>query len=89
MRRIDRDTHARRHTGDCAADACHRARRFVARNERLADRERADPAVLEVVQVRAADAGRAEPDLDLVGRQLGACCLFEPQVVRGMDPANQ
>src|SRR5690606_7987799 len=64
-------------------------RSLVAGNERLADDERADAPVQVIVQVRTADAGRAQPQLDLVRRQRRRLLGFQAQVARAVDLAGQ
>jgi hypothetical protein len=85
MRRVDRDLVADRDARHRGAEPGDHARCLVAGDQRLAHRERADPAVLEVVQVGAADAAGAELQLDVVRAELGRCFLLEAQVPGGVD----
>jgi hypothetical protein len=70
VRRVDRHLVAGLDAGDGAADALDHARHLVPRDQRLAHDEGADAAMLEVVQVRPADAAGAQAHLDLVRGQL-------------------
>ncbi len=59
---------------------------LVAQHHRLLDADGAEAAMLEIVQVRAADAALAYPDPDLAGlrTRLGGDG-FDPQVFGGVD----
>jgi hypothetical protein len=72
-----------------AADALDHARHLVPGDQRLAHREGADAGMLEVVQVRPADAAGAQAHLDLVRGQLDGQGGFDAQVARAMDAADK
>jgi hypothetical protein len=57
----------------------------VAEDHRLPDPHRAEAAVVEVVQIRAADAAGADADLDVARPEVRDGRRFDPKVVRGVD----
>ncbi len=88
LARIDRDPVAGLDARDVAPDLDHLARDLVAEDQRLAQRKIADPALVVVVQVRAADAARPEPDAHLLRPERRLRPLLEPQVLGRMQHAD-
>ena len=64
--------------GDVAGD-------FVAEDHGFFEADRAEAAVVEIVQVRAADAAGSEADLDLTGAGGFFSVVFKAQIARGVD----
>jgi hypothetical protein len=56
----------------------------MAKDHRLAQAHSAKTAVVEIVEIRAADASEADPDANLVQANLGRVDLLDPQVLRGI-----
>jgi hypothetical protein len=80
--RVDRHAGARLQVADATAAAGDHTRDLVAEDKGLADREVADAAAMEVVQVAPADAADDDPDLDsVVVERLGGE-FFDAQVMR-------
>ncbi|KAI9163627.1 sorbitol dehydrogenase [Paramyrothecium foliicola] len=73
---LEGDAVAGGEVGDAGADGDNGAAGLVAEGEGLADEDVAVAVVVEVVQVRAAEAGGLNGDLDLVGRGGGKLTLF-------------
>ncbi len=92
MRWIDRDLLSGRDTRYLCADGIDHAGGLMARDQRFAHDERADPAVLEIVQVRSADAACAQAQQHVARPQLtgGARGLvLQAQIARAVDDASQ
>ena len=71
---------------DAGAHRLDAAGHLVAQHHRLLDAHGAEAAVLEVVQVRAADAAGAHAHLQLVAaRSSGVAIVFDAQVAGGVD----
>src|SRR5829696_10053718 len=83
--RIDRDLVARPHPIDERADGGNGAGDLVAENHRLLDPDRAEAAVLVIVQIRAADAADGDAHLDVLRPERRHLGRFEPQVAGRMD----
>ncbi|GGA99282.1 hypothetical protein GCM10011491_29420 [Brucella endophytica] len=81
LRGIDGDEHASPEPVDAGADGFHETGGLMAADDRLAHPDWAEAAILEIVQVRTADAtpGHLQPDLASVG--LRAFLRFDMQVV--------
>ncbi|KOF52689.1 hypothetical protein AD428_18645, partial [Achromobacter sp. DMS1] len=89
VRGVDRDFHARLQAVHAAAGAQHHARGLVPRDERFADHESAHPSMLEIVQVRSADARRPQPQLHVLRRQRRRFLGRQAQIPRPVDAADQ
>ena len=74
--------------GDGGPDLDDLARDLVAEDQRLAQSEVADPALVIVVQIRAADPARAEPQPHLMRPERRLRPLLEPQILGRMQHAD-
>ena len=83
--RVDRYVVAGLHVGHGGANHHHLASDLVARDQRFADADRAEAAVLVVVQVRAADAAVADAHLDVVQPERRDIGLPDSDIPGGMD----
>ena len=68
-----------------AADRCDRARNFMPQRHRLSDPDRAESAVMVIMQVRAADAAGGDFYAHFVRTGRGIGNIVDPEVFRGMD----
>jgi hypothetical protein len=82
--RADGHALAGREAGHGAAHRLDAACDLVAQHHRLLDAHRAEAAVLEVMQVRTADAAGAHAHLQLVWLEWRRVDFFDPQVAGGM-----
>jgi hypothetical protein len=83
--RVHGDAGAGRHRRHPCADLHDGAGDLVAEHHRLLDPHGAEAAMVEIVQVRAADAARLDRDADLVGSGRDRRHGLDPQVLRGVD----
>ena len=84
---VDRDAHAGFQRLNAAAGFLDNAGRFMAENQRLLQADRAEPAMLVIMQVRAADAAGLDANFHLAGAGAGSggADRFDAQVMRRMD----
>jgi hypothetical protein len=82
--RIDRDGRAGLDPQNLGADGLDHPRDFVAKNHRLAEAHGSKPAVVEIVQVRAADAAEGDAHANVARAERRDSCLLDPQVLRRM-----
>ena len=82
--RADRDPVARLHPRHGSANLLDGGGHLMAKDHRLAQAHNAKTAVVEVMEIGAADASEANPHQNFVGADLGRGHLFDPQVLRGI-----
>ena len=70
---------------DARAEGDDPAGNLMPEDHRLAEPDRAEAAVVEIMQVRPADAAGLDRDLDLAGSGGLGLALLDPEVLRGMD----
>jgi len=85
---VDRDAVAHGKAADPGADLDHRPGGLVAKDDRLSHPDRAEAAVLIVMQVRPADTARADRHQRLAGAGGGDGGGFDPDVGLGMKAAD-
>ncbi len=81
----DGDAFADREARDGAADFLDHARHFMAQHHGLLHANGAEAALLEVVQVGAADAAKAHANAQLPGKHFRRGHVFDAQIAGGVD----
>src|SRR5262245_61032516 len=76
---------ADRKWGNADAGSLDRAGDLVAQNHRLANPHRTEAAVVEIVEIGAANAARLDSDLDLARPHFLRLAILDPQVARGVN----
>jgi len=82
--RFDGHTFADSRPGDSLADFNYLTGRFVSQDQRAADDEIGDAAVLVIVDIGSANSDRENPDQDLAFRWTRNRTLLNSQIARGV-----
>ncbi len=84
LARFDGHTFAHSRPGDSLADFNYLTGRFVSQDQRAADDEIGDAAVLVIVDIGSANSDRENPDQDLAFRWTWNRTLLNSQIARGV-----
>src|SRR5690606_2918648 len=86
--RIDRNAVADLQDGDARTDIPHRTCHFMTKDNRLTHADRAEAAILIIMQVGAANATRTHGDKHLAGAGRGDSALLDPDIALCIEPAD-